>query len=505
MRRVAVAFALAGTLTGCLARAPGDECDGPDDPMCSVSIEGLSRPGNYAPSADALAAGSGIVAYDDVPAWDGGAHCSGGFTAGGRTLSSYLRANFDGISSIGGYSCRQNTANPAKMSVHGSGRALDIMIPLSAGAADNDVGDEIANWLIEHSSEIGVQYLIWDRTQWSASRSSDRVRAYTGPNPHIDHLHVEITLEASREETPWYTGGGSTEPVGPPPPPPPPQLDARFVAQGSDAMPDTTGVAQHTACAGDPVTFWFEVEDVGVASWVDVSDTRPTGWGRAVRLGVPGDGTDPFTGVGRVSLNEASNVDVHPATYTPPGPDCNDATYCRRTIFTMRGTVPSTPGIHRTSWRLVDESRAWFGPEMWLSFRVNACEPEPEPTPDPEPTPIVDVDGDGVEAARDCDDTDASIHPGADELCEDAIDADCDGIDPACETPSMPTPDPDIDDPGFDWSDGEPVHTGGRPTTHRISSSCSATSAGAGGGGLALVLGLGVLVGSRRRRTPRGR
>jgi hypothetical protein len=158
------------------------------------------------------------VPYDDVPAWDGGAHCSGGFTDGGRTLSSYLREHFDGISSIGGYSCRQNTANPAKMSVHGSGRALDIMIPLSSGAADNDVGDEIANWLIAHSTEIGVQYLIWDRTQWSGSRTSDRVRPYTGPNPHIDHLHVEITLEASREETAWYTGGGSTEPVTPPEP-----------------------------------------------------------------------------------------------------------------------------------------------------------------------------------------------------------------------------------------------------------------------------------------------
>jgi hypothetical protein len=475
--------ALASTaLAGCLAQPPGDDCDGPDDPACGLAIEGLSRPGNYAPSADALAAGSEIVPYDDVPAWDGGAHCSGGFTDGGRTLSSYLREHFDGISSIGGYSCRQNTANPAKMSVHGSGRALDIMIPLSSGAADNDVGDEIANWLIAHSTEIGVQYLIWDRTQWSGSRTSDRVRPYTGPNPHIDHLHVEITLEASREETAWYTGGGSTEPVTPPEPARP-QLDARFVTQGADAATDTTGAAQYTACAGDPVTFWFEVEDTGVASWVDVDDTRPTGWGRAVRLGVPGDGTDPFTGVGRVSLDDSSNVDVHPATYTPPGPDCNDATYCRRTVFTLHGTMPSAPGIHRTSWRLVDETRAWFGPEMWLSFRVADCAPAPDPEPTPEP--VIDADGDGVEASRDCDDTDADVHPGADELCEDTIDADCDGVDPACDTPSMPTPDPDIDDPGFDWSHGEPVHTG--PTRHGIQSSCSASP---GRGSVASLIGL---------------
>lgn len=495
MRR-ALALAATLALTGCLASAPGEECDGPDDPACGLAISGLSRPGNYAPSADALAAGSGRVAYDDVPAWDGGAHCAGGITPGGRTLSTYLRANFPGISSIGGYSCRPNTANTSKMSVHGSGRALDIMIPLSSGAADNDVGDPIANWLIAHSSEIGVQYLIWDRSQWSGSRTTDRVRAYTGPNPHIDHIHVEITLPASRQETAWYSGGGTTEPPAPPTPPTPP-LDARFVAQGSDAMPDTSGAAQFTVCAGDPVSFWFELEATGTASWVDVSDTRPTGWGRAVRLGVPSDTPDPILGVTRVSLNEASNVDVHPASYTPPGPDCNDATYCRRTVFRMSGAAPSAPGIHRTTWRLVDETRAWFGPEMWLSYRVTEC--APPPMPDPEPTPVLDADADGSLDAEDCADADPAIHPGADDLCEDTIDSDCDGIDPACETPVMPTPDPDADDPGFDWSRGEPVH--GRPTQHRISSSCSATSGDTSSPSL-LGLGLLALAATRLRRRP---
>src|SRR6185369_9310993 len=131
-----------------------------------------------------------------------------------------------------------NTANTSQMSVHGSGRALDIMIPTDHGDADNGVGDAIANWLITNSHTIGVQYLIWDHTQWSASRSTGRVRAYTGPIPHIDHIHAEITIEASHMETAWFNGGSVTPTSPAPTPPATPALSARFVGQGTDAAAD---------------------------------------------------------------------------------------------------------------------------------------------------------------------------------------------------------------------------------------------------------------------------
>ncbi|MBX7192106.1 MAG: hypothetical protein K1X94_08620 [Sandaracinaceae bacterium] len=132
----------------------------------------------------------------------------------------------------------------------------------------------------------------------------------------------------------------------------------------------------------------------------------------------------------------------------------------------MNGHAPSEPGIYRTTWRMVDETRAWFGPEMWLSYRVTECAAA---APDPV---VVDEDLDGSPAGVDCDDADAAVHPGAQEICEDGVDSDCDGVEPACDTPILPTGSPDIDDPGFDWSHGETVHTGA--TRHRIQSSCSA-------------------------------
>lgn len=129
------------------------------------------------------------------------------------------------------YNCRKNTNGPG-YSVHSEGRAIDFMIPTwpcgtkiidykttypwlspafqghptcsgrtrgGRGRARNDLGDQLALWLTQNSVEIGVSYLIYDRTQWNPR---DGFAPYTGRHPHHDHIHVEIERDAAADADP---------------------------------------------------------------------------------------------------------------------------------------------------------------------------------------------------------------------------------------------------------------------------------------------------------------
>ena len=178
-------------------------CSAQDDGAASTD-SALGVKGRWSPPSDVLAVGAKVrVAYEDAPKWTGTAACGGKLKAGGHKLGEYLLDHFSDVSSVGGYACRRNTADSSRMSVHGTGRALDVFIPTANGAADNTKGDKVANWLVTHAQRIGVQLVIWDHSIWRANGTNDAV--YGGPVPHIDHIHVELTNAASALSTPWFS------------------------------------------------------------------------------------------------------------------------------------------------------------------------------------------------------------------------------------------------------------------------------------------------------------
>ena len=181
--------------------------DGPVNPQIEFNVGGWVLPAEIRAAGDAA-----NVPYTGAGAWAGGANCGGGLLSGTRELGDFVRANFTGTTGYGGYACRPNTANTSQLSVHGTGRAIDIMIPLKAGDANNAVGDRIANYLVQNAAAIGVQFVIWDRNSWGGSRSLPKLRAYGGPHPHTDHIHVELTPAGARGQTAWFADNSPTVP-----------------------------------------------------------------------------------------------------------------------------------------------------------------------------------------------------------------------------------------------------------------------------------------------------
>lgn len=175
---------------------------GPTPPPAPSPTPGTTSVTWALPPAIQAAGDAQTVRYDSPPAWANGANCTS-YTDGASELRRHILATFPGVDAIGGYNCRANTANPSETSVHGVGRALDIMIRPINGRANSAAGDPIANWLVRNAAEIGVQYIIWNRIRWSGSRTP-RVASYGGPNPHIDHIHVELNLDGARRRTAWF-------------------------------------------------------------------------------------------------------------------------------------------------------------------------------------------------------------------------------------------------------------------------------------------------------------
>lgn len=77
-------------------------------------------------------------------------------------------------------------------------------------------GRSLFDWCVHEAERLGIQSVIFNRRVWGFGTWSER--AYTGPSPHTDHVHVGLNRRARQHLTEQQVR--DRLPVGPAPNPP---------------------------------------------------------------------------------------------------------------------------------------------------------------------------------------------------------------------------------------------------------------------------------------------
>ncbi len=120
---------------------------------------------------------------------------SRGEQVGTHALFRVITEKFKNVGTFGIY-CPRLTRNGDKVSIHTEGRAWDCKCNANI-ARSKATGDKIFALLIEKKEPLGIEKIIWNRKIWA----NDTTQDYEGVNPHIDHLHIEQSMEKAKELT----------------------------------------------------------------------------------------------------------------------------------------------------------------------------------------------------------------------------------------------------------------------------------------------------------------
>lgn len=104
--------------------------------------------------------------------------------------------------------------NVGGQSEHKEGRAWDWAVNAFDGAQKAQA-DDLINWLLANDNwgnahammrRLGIMYIIFNQQIFSAYRTSEGWRPYTGSNPHTDHVHFSFGWPGAWAQTTWWTG-----------------------------------------------------------------------------------------------------------------------------------------------------------------------------------------------------------------------------------------------------------------------------------------------------------
>ena len=87
---------------------------------------------------------------------------------------------------------------------HNSGLAVDL-------THDPDNGVDCAELFVKLRDDKRVLYLIYNGRIWLKGEGEKK---YTGPNPHVKHLHISIQKKYGTDTSPWFPWAGEPKAIG---------------------------------------------------------------------------------------------------------------------------------------------------------------------------------------------------------------------------------------------------------------------------------------------------
>lgn len=140
-------------------------------------------------------------------------------------------------------------------SEHKEGRAFDWAVSVDNAQQVAEV-KALTDWLIAYGGpdfasnarRFGIMYMIFNHRIWKAYQPELGWQAYTGPDPHTNHVHFSFGWNGAKRSTSWWTGKVAALDYGPwntshPPAPTPPPSPAPLPRTPIDLKYDELGGA----------------------------------------------------------------------------------------------------------------------------------------------------------------------------------------------------------------------------------------------------------------------